>query len=196
LSTDLTLDWQETGGPEPSRPHGQGFGTKVITASIEGQLGGHASFDWQPEGLRCTLTIPSRRTRNETAAPPSQAIAANGDRRVLLVEDEPLVAMMMEEALGKLGYTVAGPFARLGDALAAAGRDRFHAAVLDVNLGGELVFPLAERLSEQGTPFVFVTGYGPERIDVKFAHVPVLHKPVQLEALEGAFAGGLRKAAE
>ena len=62
LKPDLTIDWQETGGPEALQPRIQGFGTKVITASIEGQLGGRSSFDWRPEGLHCTLTIPSRRT--------------------------------------------------------------------------------------------------------------------------------------
>ena len=142
-----------------------------MTASIEGQLGGRLSFDWRPEGLHCTLTIPGRRTAPEAVLQPSETVEVGG-RKVLLVEDEPLVAMMMEDALAKLGFTVVGPFARLSDATAAAGAGGFDAAVLDVNIGGELVFPLARILADSDTPLVFITGYGPERIDQRFAGVP------------------------
>jgi two-component sensor histidine kinase len=187
LKPDLRIEWLEIGGPKTRRPKIQGFGTKVITASIESQLGGQSSFDWRPEGLHCTLTIPSHPLRHDAVITPAQTIEI-GERRVLLVEDEPLVAMMMEDALQKLGYSVVGPFTRVSDAMTAAAKGHFDAAVLDVNLGGELVFPLAHLLAESKTPFVFVTGYGPERIEESFANVPVLQKPVQIEALASVFA--------
>jgi two-component sensor histidine kinase/two-component SAPR family response regulator len=189
LQPDLTIDWEESGGPETRRPRVQGFGTKVITASVEGQLGGRSTFNWRPEGLHCTLTIPSRRAARAPVIHFSDTVSVAG-RKVLLVEDEPLVSMMMADALSKLGYTVVGPCARLADAMAAIGDGQFEVAVLDVNLGGELVFPVADILTDLRTPFIFVTG-GPERIDQRFAHVPVLQKPIQIDALESAFSTAL-----
>src|SRR5205823_6640520 len=100
LLPELTIDWLENGGPKTIKPRIQGFGSKVIAASIEGQLGGRLSFDWRPEGLRCTLTIPGRRTAQAPVIAPSQTVEI-GIRKVLLVEDEPLVAMMMGDALAK-----------------------------------------------------------------------------------------------
>jgi two-component sensor histidine kinase/two-component SAPR family response regulator len=193
LQPDLTIDWQESGGPKTRRPRVQGFGTRVITASIEGQLGGHSDFDWRPEGLHCTLIIPSRRSTRDPVINSSDTVAIDA-RKILLVEDEPLVAMMVADALSNLGYHVVGPCTRLADAVAAIGRDHFEAAVLDVNLGGELVFPIADMLADRKTPFIFMTGYGPERIEQRFSHIPVLQKPVQIEALQSAFANGLSKA--
>jgi two-component sensor histidine kinase/two-component SAPR family response regulator len=191
IDPDLTISWQESGGPKTKRPSAQGFGTKVISASVGGQLGGRASFDWRPEGLHCTLIIPTRRSSEERPAR-NEAATDGGARKILLVEDEPLVGMMMEEALSKLGYHVVGPCTRLADAISAIGREKFEAAILDVNLAGELVFPAADLLREAKVPFIFITGYGPERIEPRFAEVPVLQKPVQVEALQTAFAASLR----
>src|SRR5207237_9726430 len=122
-----------------------------------------------------------------------RATGAVGGREVLMVEDEPLVAMMMADAPAKLAFAVVGPFARLSDATAAAGAGGLDAAVLDVNIGGELVFPLARILADSDTPLVFITGYGRERIDQRFAGVPLLQKPVQLEALAEVILSQLRR---
>jgi two-component sensor histidine kinase/two-component SAPR family response regulator len=190
LAPDLTINWRESGGPETHTPRAHGFGSKVIKASIEGQLGGHISFDWKTEGLDCTLVVSGRRTVQE-AAENGHDTGEESARSVLIAEDEPLVAMMMEDVLVKLGFNVVGPFGRLVDATAAARKRRIDAAVLDVNLGGELVFPLAQTLAESNTPIIFVTGYGPERIDKRFSSSPVLQKPLQVEALEEVLLKGL-----
>ena len=100
--------------------------------------------------------------------------------RVILVEDEPLVAMMMEDLLAELGCEIAGSFGALAPAMdwLAAQDTPPDGAVLDVNLGGgETVRPLAWALRERGVPFVFATGYG-ALPDDDFPEAPLLHKPV------------------
>jgi two-component SAPR family response regulator len=107
--------------------------------------------------------------------------------KVMIVEDEALVAMMVEDMLGDLGCEVAGSFGAVNDALAWLGGDgpAPDGAVLDVNIGGEMVFPVAEALREQGVPFVFATGYGdlPRK---GFEHIEVLAKPINVMALRRA----------
>jgi CheY-like chemotaxis protein len=104
--------------------------------------------------------------------------------RLLVVEDELLVSMLIEEILGELGATVAGPYGRLADGLTAAKAERFDGAILDLNLAGESADPLADLLLARGVPFVFITGYQRESIDRRYANVPVLQKPIDAAALE------------
>lgn len=104
--------------------------------------------------------------------------------RALLVEDEALVAMMMEDVLDQLGWDVAASFADVGPALAwLADGHGLDGAVLDINLGTEMVFPVARALKERGTPFAFLTGYTAPKEAAEFHH-PVLAKPVDLDELE------------
>jgi CheY-like chemotaxis protein len=113
--------------------------------------------------------------------------------RVLLVEDEALVGMMMKDALNDLGYEIVGPYSTVHEARDAVFQDDFHAAILDVNLHGEPVYPLADLIAARDLPFVFVTGYSAEGIDSRFAHVPVLQKPIerrQLQQIFGRRGGG------
>ena len=104
--------------------------------------------------------------------------------RLLVVEDELLVSMLVEEILGELGATVAGPYGRLADGLPAARVEPFDGAILDLNLAGELADPLADMLLTRGVPFVFITGYQRESIDRRYANVPVLQKPIDAAALD------------
>ena len=116
-------------------------------------------------------------------------------KRIMIVEDEALVAMMVEDLLGDLGYEVAGSFGAVGDALAWLGGDQAppDGAVLDVNIGGEMVFPVAEALRARGVPFVFATGYGdlPRR---GFEDIGVLSKPINIGQL-GVAVGRFGQAA-
>jgi PAS domain S-box-containing protein len=192
---ELILWWEETGGPSVQPPVSNGYGTKVITASVERQLGGRAMFDWHPEGLRFTLSVPRsekmksaegavrRRSMTEKHNGAAQGRVMAGNR-VLLVEDEALVGMMTSDMLTDLGFHVIGPLGRVADAMAAVGREDFHAAVLDVNLGGGLVYPVAELIVARGVPLIFLTGYGAEGIDGRFAHVPLLQKPIEKQMLQ------------
>jgi CheY-like chemotaxis protein len=97
--------------------------------------------------------------------------------RVLIVEDEIIVALFLEDMLAEYGYEVAGVASRLEEGLARAASPDFTFAVLDVHLNGTDVFPLADRLAEQGVPFVFATGYGARGIPERHAGRPVLQKP-------------------
>lgn len=97
--------------------------------------------------------------------------------RVLVVEDEVIVAMTLEDILGDLGCSVVGPAYNLADGLALAEAADFDAALLDVNLGGQRSDRIADRLRQRGIPFGFITGYGPAAIDETGSSEPVLSKP-------------------
>ena len=97
--------------------------------------------------------------------------------RVLVVEDEMMVAMLIEDMLGDLGCTVIGPASRLDEAIELTNKSEFDCAVLDVNLGGQPIFPLADILRSKGKPFAFATGYGDAGLREVDRGSPVLQKP-------------------
>lgn len=109
-------------------------------------------------------------------------------QRILIVEDETIVALFVEDLVMELGHEVVGVATRLSDALARLPKADFDFAILDVNLRGEEVFPFAERLREQGTPFVFATGLASQRMPEDFLGVPTLQKPFTPEQLSDAIA--------
>jgi CheY-like chemotaxis protein len=109
---------------------------------------------------------------------------AERPRRILVVEDEVMVRMLIEDMLGELGHTVAAAAGRLDEAMQAAETADFDVAILDVNLSGEPISPLADALAARGTPFVFVTGYAEGGVPVAYRDRPVLKKPFQLESLK------------
>jgi CheY-like chemotaxis protein len=116
-----------------------------------------------------------------------------GERlRVLIVEDEMLVAMNIEDMLLDLGHEVAGLATRLAPALALAGESEIDAAVLDVNLAGEHSFPVADLLDKRGIPFLFATGYGLGGIEERYRGRVVLQKPFRLADLGAALRSAVQ----
>ena len=109
-------------------------------------------------------------------------------QRVLVVEDETLLVMALEDMLDGLGLDVIGPAMNLSHALELSGRERFDAAILDVNLGGELSFPVADQLCERGIPFVFATGYGMSVLESNYSSACILSKPFEFAALKTALS--------
>src|ERR1700743_2182895 len=99
---------------------------------------------------------------------------ANAKPRVLIVEDEIIVALFLEDLLAELGYDVAGVASRVDEAMAR--ESDYHLAVLDVHLNGKPVFEFADRLAARGTPFLFATGYGERGIPERHRGRPVLQK--------------------
>jgi CheY-like chemotaxis protein len=118
--------------------------------------------------------------------------------RLLIVEDEAMVAMMVEDMLADLGCVVvdvAGTLSR-GLALVADPELALDGAILDVNLGGDKVYPVADVLAARGIPFIFATGYGISGIAESFSHVPALAKPYESRALERMLTMALGRSAE
>ena len=114
---------------------------------------------------------------------------------LLVVEDEAMVALMVEDILADLGCTaveVAGTVAQ-GLAMVENPQPPLDAAILDVNIGGEKVYPVAEALAAKGVPFIFATGYGIGGISEAFSHVPALAKPYEPHALERLLASALKR---
>lgn len=97
--------------------------------------------------------------------------------RILVVEDESMIAMMIEDIVNDLGHEVGAVVSRLQDALATARSGQFDLAIIDVNLDGQPSYPIADILAERGVPFIFATGYGAKGLDPKYANAPVLTKP-------------------
>jgi DNA-binding response OmpR family regulator len=114
--------------------------------------------------------------------------------RILVVEDEMMAASMLEMVLGDCGCIVLGPVPSIEMGLALAKNNAVDAAILDVNLGGEPVFPLADVLVGKKVPFVFVTGYGAPGVDgERYPGAPVVQKPYDDEALVKLIADQLRQ---
>jgi CheY-like chemotaxis protein len=190
----MQLSWVESGGPRIKRPDRRGYGMRVVKAGIEGQLGGLVEFDWQPEGLRCTVVVPHdeksdtinrvllERRSIETEQASVFVSPTPGDP-ILLVEDEPLVSMMLAEMLSGFGHIVDGPYNRLSEAVRAAESNDIRAGILDINVGGEKSYAVADVLTTRNIPFIFVTGYSADGIDSRFTHVPVLQKPIEPKKL-------------
>jgi two-component SAPR family response regulator len=100
-----------------------------------------------------------------------------GPRRVLIVEDEALIAMYVEDVVSRFGYSVAGIVANVEEALAFIETHAIDAAVLDINLEGKLVFPFADALMKRNIPFVFASSYGEQGIPPRYRIGPVVQKP-------------------
>jgi two-component sensor histidine kinase len=198
----LQVVWRERSdlrlSDAPIRP---GFGMQLLNQITQGQLHGTVRIDWLADGLRCTLMLPDRcfvalpeaTTKGIPEEPilttePERREIANR-HRILIVEDEALVAMVYEEYLIEVGYDIIGPAADLPSAMTLLAQERPDAAILDVNLSGKPVYPLAETLIEIGVPFVLCTGYA--QLDIKtekLRHAPVLTKPVNSKTLIAVIA--------
>ena len=104
-------------------------------------------------------------------------------KNVLVVEDEIMICLLLEDMLGDLGYNIAAAVGRVDDAVKVARTGEFDVAILDVNLNGQTVSPVAEILEARGLPFVFATGYGERGLPERFSNRPTLQKPFQQENL-------------
>ncbi|HSZ74048.1 MAG TPA: response regulator [Rhizomicrobium sp.] len=184
---DINIMWTESDGPSTEAPKRRGFGLKVITATVEGQLRGKVELDWRASGLCCRIAIPGEAKSETTNGHVPESIErpqSSGARKpVLLVEDEVIVGLALKDALIEIGLDAIGPYGNVRDVMAAVRANDLAAAILDVNLGGETVYEVAELLTNRHVPFIFVTGYDRESIDARFRNVPLLRKPVDHDDL-------------
>jgi CheY-like chemotaxis protein len=119
---------------------------------------------------------------------PVMSDASRAVPRLLVVEDEYLIRMLLEDMLADLGYEVAAAVGTIAEASELAASGDFNAAILDVNLDGQEIYPVAEILAKRGLPFVFVTGYGERSLGEPYRDRPALQKPFQIEQLKSALA--------
>jgi len=171
------------------------------------------NLDFRQEGLRCLIAFPLGRYAGTTiedslreigsvdrVQPPGSTSTAVGHHftsadslrgiRVLVVEDEMLVALEVQELLRSVGATIIGPFGDLARARRAARNEAIDLAVLDINLNGETVYPLADDMAIRGIPFVLVTGYGALNLPERFRAMPHVSKPFE----PGSLADELQRA--
>ena len=113
------------------------------------------------------------------------AIALDG-RRILVVEDSPVVAPFTAEALSDLGCEVVGPAPNMAAARDLVDGEEFDAAIMDIHIRGERVFPLCEALSAKGVPFVLTSGYADWQMPDKWQDVPRLQKPYTIDQMQDA----------
>lgn len=102
---------------------------------------------------------------------------------VFLVEDEVMIRMMVADMLEELGYSIAAEAGDIGEATRLAGSTEFDVAILDVNVNGKVISPVAEVLASRNKPFIFATGYGAQGLPEDFRDRPTLQKPFQMETL-------------
>ena len=197
----LRLRWEERGGPAVRAPAGRGFGRTLIEQSAKGE-GGDALMSIETEGVVWSITLPLRERqpvkpsaaefvspapRDVTVAVVKDAARLAG-KRVLVVEDEALVALDIIAALEYAGADVTGPAGTAKEALAIIDGTPLDAALLDANLRGHPVDEIAAALAARNIPFLFVTGYGPGSLPKAFAKTAMLAKPFSQEQLIAAVA--------
>jgi CheY-like chemotaxis protein len=166
------------------------------------QLDADLNFDWNPEGLGVEIRLPrelflragSGSSADDAIPELPQARATGDERRILVVEDEELVALELSSELSRLGWAIVGPAATLAEAEALLSHG-VDAAVLDFNLSGRPISPFAEALRARHVPILFCTGY--EKVDPegRFANVPVIRKPAHPAAVSAALSDLLRSRA-
>jgi len=208
------LSWTETGGPLVAAPVHRGFGSTLLERVTGRELGGSATVDYRPGGVRVVLIAdaaalaghapgdlapqPVPPARPElTKAPVGSSLGTDGDSdirgvRVLIVEDAVLLALELESGLVERGAVVVGIAADLDEALGMLDL-KFDIAVLDANLNGRSVIPVADALAARGIPFVFATGYGDAGAALAGFAAPVVEKPYNVRQITTALGEALTK---
>jgi CheY-like chemotaxis protein len=120
-------------------------------------------------------------------------MTSNAGLQILVVEDESMVAMMLEDMLEDLGHEVIATSGRMAEASKLVSNASADLAILDVNLNGQETYPLADSLAAREIPFIFATGYGSSGIKAKWSGVPVLQKPFQSRDLAQAINRATRR---
>ncbi|MEM7729910.1 MAG: HWE histidine kinase domain-containing protein, partial [Pseudomonadota bacterium] len=205
---DLSFSWQEMGGPPVSPPERHGFGRSLIERAIPYEFDGTATLAYPESGVTFDFTLPfdalmeitQAQEAEESAGPrlvgtigKVETVAA--DRRVLLVEDNVVLAMDMVQSLTELGASSVETCSTIAEAQRHVDHGTFDFAVLDMNLRGVVSFDLARTLKAQGTPFLFVTGYGSGMdVPAELRSTRILTKPIDDVSLSQAIGSILKDA--
>lgn len=209
MAGGFELIWIERGGPTVNAPTRRGFGATLLERVTGRELGGEAKLDFLAGGVRATITADATAlaadvpyaapvTRTHEPQPETQAGASSGvlsadavrGRRIIIVEDSVLLALELEAGLVEAGAKVVGVAADIDEAMKLA-ETSFDVAVLDANLNGTPVTPVAERLRQRGVPFIFATGYGDAAPAPEGFDAPVVRKPYNVAQIAAAIADAL-----
>lgn len=195
---DCEVVWQESGGPIVTAPSQTGFGSALISRSLPYDLNGTSEVSYDAAGLSARFVLPAKHVSlapsksgpsgDMSGAESEKAEEAiRSDLKVLLVEDQLLIAMDVESMLGDSGIDDIVIASSAADALNRLSSRVPDVAVLDVNLGVGTSLPVALELTRLNVPFLFATGYGDSSmISADFSNVPVVRKPYEGKALVGA----------
>ena len=194
------LSWTESGGPTVTAPARRGFGSTLLDQVTGRELNGDTQVEYSPGGVRVRLRAGPQALAERPAVLPeapglrmtetvatSSGPASLKGARVLIVEDAVLLALELETGLSEAGAEVIGPAYELDEALALLDQP-IDAAVLDANLNGHAVTPVAEALHRRGVPFVFATGYGETGGPPGGFEAPVIRKPYDVTQVAAAVA--------
>ena len=192
----IELSWSEIGGPPVDPPTRRGFGSTLIERALAMETGGRANIHYLRTGVVCEIFLPfSSVSHSDTAAlaplngkpvtiePLTKLIPETF--RILVVEDSFLLVMTLETLFDDLGWKIVGPATRKAEALTLAQTESFDAALLDVNLDGEMSWEIAAYLKGRQIPFVFSTGYDANNVLPDFlVGSAVISKPYKSAELE------------
>lgn len=194
------LEWVESGGWPADEGAGYGFGRTLIERVTGRELGGSGVFELSREGVRVRLTAGATALADARGVSPSGAPSAAGPQgassgtesqhdlrgvKVLIVEDAVLLALELEAGLTEAGAQVVGVASDLDEAWRLASLD-FDVAVLDANLNGQSVTPIAHSLAQRGTPFIFATGYRDMGVETSGFDAPLVLKPYNVRQIAAA----------
>lgn len=191
----LALTWEEHGGPEVQTPSRRGFGSTIIEHSVPHELDGQAKIEYLPEGVRAFFQLPAEHCLLDEMPemqvvqepkPSKKAVAVGvGKSKVLLVEDNVIIAMDGEDMLREVGFQEVVLANNVSSGLRALEQGGFDLALLDINLGKETSLPIAERLLQMQIPFIFASGYDDATLmdNDRFDDVPLISKPFTTQSL-------------
>ena len=191
----LDLSWTETGGPAVTPPTRRGFGTTLIEQALAMETDGQATLHYLRSGLVCDVSLPLSSISDFLAAVDPSVVALPAHKpqpesqgnalRVLVVEDSFMIVSMLELVFDSFGWTMVGPAARIPKALELIASENIDAALLDVNLAGQMSWPVAAALQARGVPFVLSTGYDVEQIlPASLKGAAVIRKPYNVPELK------------
>ncbi len=186
----LLLHWQEFGSPKVTAPETQGFGSVLIQQSLSSH-GGEVIVDYTANGLSCAIKLPlSNGTTSRSGAYSNPSLSEGlsapapasrwqhiRGKRILVVDDEPLILMDVTDILTEAGCEIAGPAENVEKAMSVINNTEFDAAILDVNLQGERVNDITLELTRRNIPFAFLSGYGRDGLPEGFGQALLISKP-------------------
>jgi len=219
LEGGFVLTWVERGGPTVAPPTHRGFGTTLLERVTSRELSGESKMEFRPDGLRVTIVADASALAGaskpaEPQAPAAAAAAAAEQaaadelqagasaglastegvrgRKIIIVEDAVLLALELEAGLNEAGAHVVGMAADVEEGLKLADTV-FDVAVLDANLNGRSVAPVAEALTRRGKPFIIATGYGDAGLAPEGFDAPVVRKPYNVNQIASAIGEALAR---